>query len=627
MAQTETHSFQAETKQLLELMVHSLYSHKDIFIRELVSNASDALDKLRFESLSNPDLASDKSDAHIRIEIDKDTRTLTISDNGIGMSKDEVIKNIGTIAQSGTRELWQQLQEQKKTAKQGDQEVPSELIGQFGVGFYSAFMVADRVTLVTRRAGEETATHWESEGKGEYLLSETTRSGQGTSITLHLREADKDNGLDDFADPSVIRAAIKRYSDFVRYPIRHEDNVLNSGKAIWRKRSSEVSEEEYNAFYKQISYDWTDPLKTITIRAEGRLEYYSLLYLPAKAPFDLFHPTSKTGPQLYVKNVKIMDHCEELLPRYLRFVRGVVDSSDLPLNVSREILQHDRQLQLVKKGLTKKVLDALGDLQKNKAEQYQSLWTEFGNVLKEGIASMEDSSDKLKELLLFASTHDTDKLTTLDDYVARMPEGQEEIYYLTGESREVVSHSPHLEAFAKKGFEVLLLVDPIDEFMVQSLAEFKDKKLQSAAKGSLKLNDGDNKEEQEKQSEEFSGVLLRLQKHLDEHIKEVRLSTRLTDSPVCLVTDEKDISPGLEKLLRQGNQEVPKQKRILEINPDHPVSQHLKQRYRDNSSDPVLDDYADLLFGQARLAEGALPLQPSKFTQLVSKLMTSATIS
>ena len=379
MTQLETHSFQAETQQLLELMVHSLYSHKDIFLRELVSNASDALDKLRFESLSTHDLASDKSDAQIEIDVDKDARTLTIRDNGIGMSKDEVIQNIGTIAHSGTREAWQRMQQ----AKQGNEELPAELIGQFGVGFYSAFMVAERVVLVTRRAGEQTATRWESAGKGEYTLVEASREGQGTSITLHLRATDKESGIDDFTDTDVIRRTIKRYSDFVRYPIRHSNEVLNSGKAIWRKRSSDVTEEEYNEFYKQISFDWTAPLKTITTRAEGRLEYYALLYVPAKAPFDLFHPTSKTGPQLYVKNVKIMEHCEELLPRYLRFVRGVVDSSDLPLNVSREILQHDGQIQLVKKGLTKKILDALCDLQKNEREPYESFWRQFGNVLKE----------------------------------------------------------------------------------------------------------------------------------------------------------------------------------------------------------------------------------------------------
>ena len=625
MTQVETHSFQAETKQLLELMVHSLYSHKDIFLRELVSNASDALDKLRFEALSQPELIADKSDLNIHIDVDKEARTVTIRDNGIGMSKQEVIEHIGTIAHSGTRALWERVQQ----AKEGGEEFPGELIGQFGVGFYSAFMVADRVTLVTRRAGQTTATQWESEGKGAYTVEETTRPGQGTSITLHLKPADKDNGIDDFTDSNVLSQLVKRYSDFVRYPIRHDGNTLNSGKAIWRKRASEVSEEEYNEFYKQISYDWNTPSKTITARAEGRVEYYALLYIPEKAPFDLFHPTSKTGPQLYIKNVKIMDHCEDLLPRYLRFVRGVVDSSDLPLNVSREILQHHGQIAIVKKGLTKKVLDALADMRDNEVEKYKLFWEQFGNVLKEGAASMEETSDKLADLLLFRSSHDSDEHTTLQQYVERMQENQTEIFYLTGESHDVVAHSPHLEAFKKNNIEVLFLIDPIDEFLVQSFTEYKGKKLQSAAKGTVDLDDNEDgkeaKQTREKQAEEYSGVLLRVQKALDEHIKEVRLSSRLTDSPVCLVGEEHDISPGLEKLLRQGNQPVPKQRRVLELNPDHPVSLYMKELYRKDSSSPILDEYAQVLFGQARLAEGALPVNPSEFTRLLSTLLTRNT--
>jgi molecular chaperone HtpG len=623
-AAAETRPFQAETKQLLDLMIHSLYSNKEIFLRELVSNASDALDKLRFESLQNSELAYSDSDLQIRLELDKHARTLTLHDNGIGMSRDEVIQNIGTIARSGTRELWERL------SAGANKELPGELIGQFGVGFYSSFMVADRVTLVTRRAGQTDATRWESTGQGDYTLEPATRDSPGTSVTLHLLPADEDRQLDDFSDPAVVRQVIKRYSDFVRYPIVLEGQTLNSMKALWRKRKGEVTEDEYGEFYKLVTHDWEPPLKAIPVHAEGRLEYHALLFIPRQAPPSLLYPDLKAGLQLYVKNVKIMEHCEELLPRYLRFVRGVVDSSDLPLNVSREILQHHGQIGLLRKGLAKKLIDALGELQDNNPEAYRAFWREFGNFLKEGIASPEETPDKIEDLLLFASSADPEALTTLRQYVERMPADQDAIFYLTGESRLVVENSPHLEAFKARGVEVLYLLDPIDELLVQSLTEYSGKPLRSAAKGTVDLGSKAEKDQAEKQRQaqerEYSGVLLRLQKKLDAHIKEVRLSSRLTDSPVCLVSAEQDISPQLQRLLAQGNVKVPQQKRILEINPDHAICRHMKALYSKNSSDPLLDDFAELLFGQALLAEGALPPNPAQFTRLVSDMMVRSAL-
>lgn len=624
-AAVETLSFQAEARQLLDLMVHSLYSHREIFLRELISNASDALDKLRFESLSKPELLSDNSELKILLEIDKDARTLSIHDNGIGMTKKELVENIGTIAKSGTRELWERLKKSKK------KDLPEDLIGQFGVGFYSAFMVADKITLVTRRAGQNNATQWESDGKGEYTLTKASRDGQGTTVTLHLRKADDEQDLDDFADESVVRRTVKTYSDFIRYPIELGGDTLNSMKAIWRKQKSEVTEDEYNEFYKHISHDWEPPLKTITLKAEGRLEYHALLYVPSQSPFDLFYQSHKWGPTLYVKNVRIMEHCEELVPRYLRFVRGVVDSSDLPLNISREILQNHGHIRVLRNGVTKKILDALHDMQEEDAESYLKFWDQFGSVLKEGVAGFgEDNKDKITPLLLFHSSDGDGKRTTLKQYVERMPKGQEEIYYLTGESREVVEHSPHLEAFKKRKIEVLYLVDPIDEFLVQSLTEFDGKTLKSAAKGEVSLGGEEEKKQIEKELEdkakEYSGVLLKIQKKLDKHIKEARLSARLTDSPVCLVGGEHDISPQLSRLLSHGKEEVPSQLRIMEINPDHAICRHMKGLYRQNSGDPVLDDYAELLFGLGLLAEGAMPFNPSQFTRLVADLMVRSSL-
>jgi len=618
-AQVETRKFEAETKQILDLMVHSLYSHKEIFLRELISNGSDALDRLRFEAVTRPELLAGDPELAIRIEIDKDARTLTVHDNGIGMSRDEVIGQIGTIAKSGTRELWERVQ------KAGESGLPGELIGQFGVGFYSAFMVADKVVLVTRRAGEENATRWESRGQGEYDLSEATRDGQGTSVTLHLRPADPETDLDDFSDPLVVRRVVKEYSDFVRYPIRLADETLNSMKAIWKKRASEVSKEEHEEFYKHVAHAFEPPLETISLMAEGRFEYNALLYIPERAPFDLVYPSFKSGPQLYVKSVKIMENCEQLLPRYLRFVKGVVDSSDLPLNVSREMLQQHGQIRILRQGITKKVLDSLSAMQEKDTDKYLVFWREFGRVLKEGVAGHEENQDKLISLLLFESSRDPEKLITLKDYVERMPEEQTEIFYLSGETRALVESSPQLEAFKARGIEVLYFLDPIDEFLVSALSEFDGHALKSAAKGTVELGTAEEKEKAEKEraekAEELSGVLLRLEKHLAERVKEVRLSSRLTDSPVCLVGGEEDLSPQLERLLKQESFDIPTAKRILELNPNHPIAERMKEIYRNDSQDPLLDDYADLLLGQAHLAEGALPPDLPAFNRLVAKLM------
>ncbi|MFL6237440.1 MAG: molecular chaperone HtpG, partial [Thermoanaerobaculia bacterium] len=585
-ATVETLQFQAETRQLLDLMIHSLYSNKEIFLRELISNASDALDRLRFEALTSPELLAGDETLEIRLEADRKGRTLTISDNGIGMSREEVIANIGTIAKSGTRELAERL-------KQGEsKETIAELIGQFGVGFYSSFMASDRVTLVTRRAGDTAAIRWESTGDGTYTIEDAEKPGRGTTITLHLKPEDKDNGVDDFSDRWVISRIVRRYSDFVSYPIvlkaekdpeiedlakeketgekpemPLEEKVLNSMKPIWTRPQSEVTEDEYKEFYRHISHDWTEPLKTIPYRAEGRIEYQALLFVPSQAPYDLYYVASKPGLQLYVKRIQIMEKCEDLLPHYLRFVRGVVDSPDLQLNVSREMLQQDRFITLIRKGLTKKVLDVLEDMKDKDSETYLKFWTEFGRAIKEGTSSDYENKEKLLELLVFPSSNDPEKLTTLREYVSRMKDGQNEIYYLTGESRSQVENSPHLEAFKDKGYEVLYLIDPVDELLTQSLHEYGGKRLKSAGKGTVSLGSEEEKKQTEEElkakEEQMKPFLEALQKRLDEWVKQVRLTNRLTASPVCLVGAEHDYSPQLEKLLQKGKGGGPKQRRIL----------------------------------------------------------------
>ena len=609
----ETFQFQAEARQVLDLMIHSLYTQKEIFLRELISNASDALDRLRFEALSRPELIGSDEKLEIWIESDPNERTLTISDNGIGMSRDEVIANIGTIAKSGTRELLQSLRDRPS-------EPLTTLIGQFGVGFYSAFMVADRVMLVTRRAGEDKAAQWESAGDGTFTVTEAAKFTRGTSITLHLKKFEEDVEIDDFTDKWVIERIVKRYSDFVAYPIIHKshdskepDKTLNSMKPIWTRQRSEVKDEEYKEFYKHISHDWNEPMQTWSFRAEGRSEYQALLFVPTKPPFDLFYATGKFGLHLYVRRVLIMEHCEELLPPYLRFVRGVVDSADLPLNVSRQRLQEDRHIAQIRKWLTKKVLDSLEEMQKNENDKYIEMWKQFGPVLKEGITDF-DNKEKLTGLYLFESSDDSGKLTTLKDFVARMKGDQNAIYYLTGPSRRAIENSPHLEGFKEKGYQVLFLVDPVDEMLVQWLPEFDGKKLKSIGKGAADLGEEENLKEKER---EFSELTTALQKKLDDRVKEVRLSGRLTSSPACLVVSEGDVSPHLEKLLNQAKGETTKQKRIMELNPNHEII----TRMRDRAHDAILEDVAEVLYGYALLAEGSELQDPVKFNQALMRVL------
>ena len=638
--QAETHTFQADTKRLLHLMVHSLYTDKEIFLRELISNASDALDKMRIEALRQPELSKDGEPLEIRIDTDPQARTLSIHDNGIGMSRDEVVSHIGTIAKSGTRELMEKLKDN------ADADSATELIGQFGVGFYAAFMVASKVTVITRRAGEDSATRWESTGEGEYTLEDTQRDSYGTTVTLDLLPADSEGGIEDFTDQWVLSRTVKRYSDFVTFPIilkviREEvekdeqgqpkpdgktstvveDKTLNSIKPIWTR--SDVTDEEYAEFYKHVSHDWSDPMKTLRFHAEGRIEYQTLLFIPSQAQSDLHYNSSEFGLQLYVRRVMIMERCEELLPRYLRFMKGIVDSADLPLNISRQRLQEDRYINQIRKWITKKVLETLEEMQRNDAEQYLKFWEPFGNALKEGVADT-DYKDKILGLLMFASSHDPTTLTTLGDYVQRMKPDQKEIFYITGESRSVVEHSPHLEAFKAKDYEVLYLVSPVDEFLVQYVFEFQDKRLKSVGKGAVDLGDeNEQKENTEKLQtlqEQYKDVFALLKEKLDDHIKEVRLTNRLTSSPVCLVGAENDFSPQLERLLQKGG--GPKQKRIMELNPDHVIVTKLKERFEKDPTDTLLSDYAELLLGYGLLAEGSPIPDPIRYNQVLVDLMT-----
>src|SRR5882672_640106 len=640
MAKVEEHQFQAETKRLLDLMIHSLYTNKEIFLRELISNSSDALDRLRFEALTNPTILAEDDRYEIRLEWDKDKRTLSISDTGIGMSQEEVIANIGTIAKSGTHELREKLMESRS-----DQQL-AEFIGQFGVGFYSSFMVADKIILLTRRAGETAATLWESTGDGAYHLAEAERSGRGTTITLHLKPVDPENGIEDFTDQWVLSRIVRRYSDFVSYPIVcklereergrdgsgdltndaqptfvFEDKTLNSMKPIWSQAQTEITESEYADFYRHISHDWTEPFKTIPLKAEGKTEYQALLFIPSKAPYDLFYHGSECGLRLYARKVMIMERCEDLLPRYLRFIKGVVDSADLPLNISRQMLQQDRHITQIRKWLTKKVLDTLQEMKGKEYDRYLQFWEQFGRALKEGVGSDHDNKDRIVSLLLFQSSDDPEKLTTLNDYVERMKEGQNEIYYLTGESRNVVENSPHLEAVKEKEYEALYLVEPVDELLMQSLMDFEGKKFKSIGKGTINLGNAEEREKTQKdlkQKEEETSVLLEsLQKALDEHVKQVRLSSRLISSPACLVGTEMDYSPQLERLLMKGKGGGPKQRRILELNPAHEIFIKLNERFNKNPEDEAIKAYAELILGYALIAEGSELLDPIKFNRLL----------
>jgi len=615
---TERHEFQTEVRELLDLMIHSLYSHKDIFLRELISNASDALDKVRFEALSRPELTPE-GEPGIRLEVDKDARTLSVHDNGIGMSRDEIVTNIGTIARSGTREFLKAVRDKGQAAA-----AAPELIGQFGVGFYSSFMVADRITVVTRRAGESTATRWESSGDG-YTLADAERDTAGTTVTLHLKPKDEEDGLKDYTDEWVLKDVVKRYSDFVSYPVRLQDETLNSMKAIWARGKDEVTEEEHREFYKHISHDWNDPLEHISVHVEGSFEARALLYIPSKAPLDLHHRDgAQRGLQLYVKRIFIMDDWRELLPPYLRFVRGVVASDDLSLNVSREILQKDRQVQAIKKHLVRRILAALKEMKEQRPEKYRTFWTEFGAVLKEGLIAFDEGHDKLLDLVLAPSTESAEPIA-LKDYVARMKEGQDAIYYMAATSRDVAERSPHLEAFRARGWEVLFFVDPVDELWLRLPRELEGKSMVSATKGDLQLGSDDEKkraEDARKESEEsLKDVLTVLRAKLQDDVKDVRLSSRLTESPACLVGDAGDLSPQMQELLRRAGQDVPKIKRVLELNPTHPIVTTLRQAHAVDANDPRLALYAELLYGGALLAEGGTLPDPAAFSRRLTELM------
>ncbi|KUH75756.1 molecular chaperone HtpG [Mycolicibacterium novocastrense] len=633
-ARVEELEFQAEARQLLELLIHSVYSNKDSFLRELISNSSDALDKLRLESLRNKDLDVDTSDLHIEVIPDKEARTLTVRDNGIGMTHDEVVELIGTLAKSGTGQLREQLREAKNAA------AAEELIGQFGIGFYSTFMVADKVELLTRKAGESQATRWVSSGEATYTIESVDDAPQGTSVTLHLKPEDAEDQLHDYTSEWKIRELVKKYSDFIAWPIRMdverrtppteeggeetatvETQTLNSMKALWAKSKDEVSDEEYKEFYKHIAHAWDDPLEVIVMKAEGTFEYQALLFIPSQAPFDLFTRDAKVGIQLYVRRVFIMGDCEDLMPMYLRFVKGVVDAQDMSLNVSREILQQDRQVTAIRRRLTKKVLSTIQELQSERPDDYRTFWTHFGSVVKEGLMSDVDNRDTLLQISSFASTHSDDEPTTLAQYVERMKDGQEQIFYATGQSREQLLKSPHLEAFRAKGYEVLLLTDPVDEIWVGSVTEFDGKPLQSVARGEVDLDSDDDKSdaEREEQQKEFAELLDWLKETLSEHVSEVRLSTRLTDSPACLITPTFGITPALARMYRASGQTVPVTKRILELNPKHPLVAGLRQAHKNSGDKAALNDTAELLYGTALLAEGDLPDDPAKFAGLIAE--------
>ena len=632
-----TKKFKTDVQKLLNLVINSLYSKKEIFLRELISNASDAIDRLKFEALTNHDLLKGDQQFKIKITVDKKARTLTISDNGIGMTQDELEANIGTIANSGTRNFLEQMQAGKNITN-------LEMIGQFGVGFYASFMVADKVTIITRHAGnDQTAWLWESSDEGSYTIEEANKQTHGTDITLHLKE-----GIDDYLEEWQIRHIIKSYSDFIAYPIvmditrkkkksdtddneveTVEEETLNSMKAIWKRPKEEISGAEYNQFYKHISHDYSDPLEVIHYHAEGTLEFKALLYIPQQAPFDLLLPSSRKGIHLYVKNVFITDDCRELLPDYLRFVRGVVDSSDLPLNISREMFQDDAIIKKIRKSLVGKVLNTLIEIKNRDFNKYQDFFNNFGRVLKEGLNFQFENEDKLKELLLFASSKTTgDKLTSLKEYVMRMPSSQKDIYYLTGESVDTVANSPLLEAFKSKDYEVLFLTDPFDEFVVHNIISYEDKKLKPIHKGDIDIESGDEKKEKESKlkeaDKEYQPLLKFIMKKLEEDIKEVKLSNRLTDSACCLVADENAMDPNMERIMKAMNKDVAPSKRILELNPNHPLLPKLKGLYEQDQNSEKLANYIELIYDQALLAEGSQIKNANRFARLVSELMVKA---
>ncbi|MEW8043449.1 MAG: molecular chaperone HtpG [gamma proteobacterium symbiont of Phacoides pectinatus] len=626
-AHKETLGFQAEVSQVLNLVIRSLYSNKEIFLRELVSNASDAAEKLRFEALTDDALYEEDPNLRIRVSVDKERRTLTISDNGIGMSRQEVTDTIGTIASSGTRRFLESMS--------GEQAQDSALIGQFGVGFYSAFIVADKVTLVTRRAGlgAEHGVRWESGGEGDYTIETVEKAGRGTDITLHLREDE-----DEFLEGYRLRGIIGKFSDHVAMPVEMLEELygedaeekepgweqVNRGTALWMRNKSDISDEEYSEFYKHIGHDFEDPMAHVHNRVEGKHEYTSLLYIPARAPFDMWDRDQKHGVKLYVRRVFIMDEADKLMPHYLRFVKGVVDSDDLPLNVSREILQHDKKIDAIRGANTKRILGLLEKMARDDREKYQQFWDQFGQVLKEGPVEDYANREKIGSLLRFATTRSEgrEQTVSLDQYIERMPEKQEKIYYITADSHAAALHSPHLEVFKRKDVEVLLLTDRVDEWLVSQFTEYQGKHIQSVAKGQLDLGaleDAQDKEELEKAAEEHKGLVERVSKVLDGQVKEVRISNRLTESPACLVVGDYDMSANLQRVLRQMGQEAPSVQPIFEINPGHPLVERMDQ-------EPDEDRFADLtriLFDQAKLAEGGQLEDPAGFVHRLNKLMLS----
>lgn len=615
----ETLGFQAEVKQLLHLMIHSLYSHKEIFLRELISNAADAADKLRFEAIADPALYENDAELKIWVSANKAARTLTIRDNGIGMSRQEVIDHIGTIAKSGTREFFSRLT--------GDQQKDAQLIGQFGVGFYSSFIVADRVTLTTRRAGltREHGVRWESDGLGEYTLETVERERRGTEITLHLKA-----GEDEFLEPWRLKAIIRQYSDHIPIPIvfvdeKGEEETVNRASALWARPKHEISEDEYKAFYKHVAHDFEDPLAWTHARVEGRQDYTVLLYVPAHAPFDLWDREAKGGIKLYVKRVFIMEDARRLMPAYLRFMRGVIDAADLPLNVSREILQHTRDMEAIRAGCVKKVLDLLDDLAANDAERYAKFWQLFGVVLKEGVGEDPGNKERIAKLLRFASTVSDTQSVSLADYVGRMKPGQDKIWYLTADSLAAAKASPHLEIFRKKGVEVLLLTDRVDEWLVANLFEFDGKPLASVAKGEVDLSgvqaegEGEGGADSTPAAETAQAVVETLKRILGDKVREVRVSRRLIDSPACLVTGEHDMSPHLVRMLKAFGQQTPEVKPILEINPAHPLIQRVEHEAGERQA-----DLAQLLFEQAILLDGGQLPDPAAFVRRMNALMTPA---
>ncbi len=634
----EVRKFEAQTQKVLDMMIHSLYSNKDIFIRELVANAADAIDKARFLSLSHKEMAEDWT---IRIDADKDKKILRIIDNGVGMTKDEVIENIGTIAQSGTKAFLEAIEKNKETDS-------PELIGQFGVGFYSAFMVADDIVFETKKAGsDEPAVRWESKGEEGYTVEEIEKSEHGTVISLHLKD-DAEKYLDNWK----VKEIIKKYSDFIEYPIKmknivkepkeqkddkevkpedieyvdvEKDETLNSQKAIWLRPAKEIKEEEYQQFFKHLSHSFEDALKHIHYSAEGTTEFKALIYLPSKNPFNMFMPDErKKNLHLYIRRIFITDECPNLLPEYMRFIDGVVDSSDLPLNVSRETLQDNPVIEKIQKNLVKKIISTLKKIKDNEADKYSSFFKEFGRYIKEGVHSDYSNKEKLQELLLFESMkNESGKLISFKDYVDMMPEEQKEIYYIIGENRSVLENSPHLEIFQSKGYDVLFMTDPIDEFVVQGMFKYAEKDLKAVGKGEINFDsdDKDSKEKEEKAKKEYGSLLEFLQKKLDENVKEVRFSKRLTNSACCLVGGDFDQSPYMERIMKAMNQEMPKSKRILELNPEHSIVKSLRNLYELDSDNPKLEEFAELLYDQALLTEGSPIANPLKFSKRVAELM------